>query len=61
MRAFVLTGPQAFPVLMGFGGVTDEGRAVGWRAEQRARAKKGRLLVAVPMLVATAPVRSSRV
>jgi hypothetical protein len=60
MRAFVLTGPQALPVLTGLGGVTDAGRAVGWRAEQRARAEKGRLFVAVPMFVATAPVRSSR-
>lgn len=62
IRAFVLTGPQALPVLTDLAGVTDEGRAAGWMAEQRARAEKDRLFVAVPMFVAaaTAPVRSSR-
>lgn len=54
----ILTGPETLPVLEGIA----EGRAAGWMAEQRARAEKDRLFVAVPMFVAaaTAPVRSTR-
>jgi SAM-dependent methyltransferase len=58
VRTTVLTGPETLPVLEGIA----EGRAPGWMAEQRARAEKDRLFVAVPMFLAaaTAPVRSTR-
>lgn len=62
VRTFVFTGPEALPVLTDLAALADdEGRAAGWMAEQRARAEKDRLFVAVPMFAAaaTAPVRAT--
>ncbi|WP_211260498.1 methyltransferase domain-containing protein [Amycolatopsis jejuensis] len=57
VRTAVFTGEAALPMVRGLAqpsGAVSGGEVDGWIAEQTARAKAGRLLVAVPVFVAAA-------